>query len=309
MCLVAWGLSVDLHILDNKARAAYKKAITFKWNATFQLAPPDMHRRNWVEGAICTFKDHFLAIVASVDSAFPPYLWDLLLPQTKLTLNLHGQGALNPQISAWVFFQGPFNFNKTPLGPVGCCVLIQAMPSFHWSWDFHAKNGFYIGPALESYRCFKLVDADTKSQLSNTVEFRYSYLSVPAPSKEDQIVHGLQIVAGALAGAAPPTSTPPRWTQLPTFKISLNHGACLCHRPSCPCVPQCKIIQACHPMNLQGCVCHCRLSPVAHSCRFPLGVLLPCQLPLHCHHPPQSCLASKPCPKGSTSVMRLLQGW
>ncbi len=61
--------------------------------------------------------------------------------------------------------------------------------------------------SLESYRCFKLVNADTKSQvISNTVKFRHSYLSVPAPSTEDQIVHGLQIVAGALAGAAPPTS-------------------------------------------------------------------------------------------------------
>ena len=41
--LAAKGLSVDLQILDNKASAAYKEAITFKWKATFQLVPPDMH--------------------------------------------------------------------------------------------------------------------------------------------------------------------------------------------------------------------------------------------------------------------------
>jgi hypothetical protein len=68
------GLSVDLQILNNEASAAYKEAITFKWNATFQLVPPDMHHHNWAERAICTFKDHFLAILAGVDSAFPPYL-------------------------------------------------------------------------------------------------------------------------------------------------------------------------------------------------------------------------------------------
>jgi hypothetical protein len=73
-CLVARGLSIDPQILDNKASAAYKEAITFKWNTTFQLIPPDMHRHNWAEHAICTFKDHFLAILASVNSAFPPYL-------------------------------------------------------------------------------------------------------------------------------------------------------------------------------------------------------------------------------------------
>ena len=41
--LAARGFLVDLQILDNKASAAYKHAITFKWKATFQLVPPDMH--------------------------------------------------------------------------------------------------------------------------------------------------------------------------------------------------------------------------------------------------------------------------
>ena len=98
--LAALGLSVDLQILDNEASLAYKEAITFKWKATFQLVPPDMHRRNRAERAIRTFKDHFLAILYGVDAAFPPYLWDLLLPQAELTLNLLRQATLNPQISA-----------------------------------------------------------------------------------------------------------------------------------------------------------------------------------------------------------------
>jgi hypothetical protein len=86
--LAARGLSVDLQILDNKAIAAYKHAITFTWQAKFQLVPPDMHRRNRAEQAIRTFKAHFLSILAGVDPTFPPYLWDLLLPQAELTLNL-----------------------------------------------------------------------------------------------------------------------------------------------------------------------------------------------------------------------------
>jgi hypothetical protein len=98
--LAARGLSVDLQILDNKASTAYKEAIIFKRKATFQLVPPDMHCRNRAERAIRTFKDHFLAILAGVDAAFPPYLWDLLLPQAELTLNLLRQATLNPRISA-----------------------------------------------------------------------------------------------------------------------------------------------------------------------------------------------------------------
>jgi hypothetical protein len=128
-CLVARGLSVDLQILDNKASSTYQEAITFKRNATFQLVSPDMHHRNWAERTICTFKDHFLVILADIDAAFPPYVWDLLLPQAELTLNLLQQATLNPGISVWDIFQAPFNFNKTPLGPVGCSVLIHAKPA------------------------------------------------------------------------------------------------------------------------------------------------------------------------------------
>ena len=86
--LAARGLSVDLQILDNEASSVYKQTITFTWKAKFQLVPPDMHQQNCAERAIRTFKDHFIAILASVDSTFPPYLWDLILPQAELTLNL-----------------------------------------------------------------------------------------------------------------------------------------------------------------------------------------------------------------------------
>ena len=102
--LSARGLVVDLQILDNEASAAYKHSITVTWQCKFQLVPPDMHRRNQAERAIRTFKDHFLAILAGVDASFPLYLWDLLLPQAELTLNLLRQSVLNRRISAWEYF-------------------------------------------------------------------------------------------------------------------------------------------------------------------------------------------------------------
>jgi hypothetical protein len=90
---------------------------------------------------------------------------------------------------------------------MGCRVLIHAKLSTCQSWDYQVKNGFYIGPALDSYCCFKLVNVDTKSQLIlDTVEFCHGYLAAPSPSTEDRIIHGLQVVAGALSGVALPTS-------------------------------------------------------------------------------------------------------
>ena len=92
------GHGVDLQILDNKCSAAYKLQTEEKWGAKIQLVPPDVHRRNIAERAIRTFKAHFLSILAGVSDAFPNLLWDCLLPQTELTLNLLRQSNIAPSI-------------------------------------------------------------------------------------------------------------------------------------------------------------------------------------------------------------------
>ncbi len=114
---------------------------------------------------------------------------------------------LNPWISAWEFFHSLFDFNKTPLRPVGCHVLIHTKPVTRHSWGFRTKEGFYIGPALDSYRCFKLVKSDTKSQvISDTVKFHHAYCAISTPTPADKIIHGLQVMSGSLKDAPPPTT-------------------------------------------------------------------------------------------------------
>ena len=98
--LLERGHAVDLHVLDNEASKEYCLVITQTWKANFQLVPPDVHRPNAAERAIRTFKAHFLAILAGVDSALPSSIWDTLLSQTKLTLNLLCQATLAPDMSA-----------------------------------------------------------------------------------------------------------------------------------------------------------------------------------------------------------------
>ena len=93
-------LSVDLQILDNEASEEYKRSIKTKWNAKYQLVPPHTHRSNTVEHSIRMVKAPFPSILASVAPDFPTNLWDLLLPQAELTLNLLRQATLDPSQSA-----------------------------------------------------------------------------------------------------------------------------------------------------------------------------------------------------------------
>ena len=94
------GRSVDIQVLDNEASSKYCCTIDDGCNCTFQLVPPDLHRRNIAERAIRNFKAHFLSILSDVSDPFPNFLWDQLLPQTELTLNLHLQSTLASDMSA-----------------------------------------------------------------------------------------------------------------------------------------------------------------------------------------------------------------
>jgi hypothetical protein len=83
----------------------------------FQLVPPHCHRRNAAERAIQTFKEHFVAGLSSVDPSFPLHLWDRLLPQAEITLNLLRSSRLHPQLSAAAHFHGIMDYNKTSFAP------------------------------------------------------------------------------------------------------------------------------------------------------------------------------------------------
>ena len=78
---------------------------------------------------------HFVSILAGVASNFPYHLWDILLLQAKLTLNLLLQAANNLKLSAWAYFNGTFNYDATPLGPLGCKIVIHLKTGVRHLWD------------------------------------------------------------------------------------------------------------------------------------------------------------------------------
>ena len=173
-------LTVDIQILDNELSVEYKRAITEKWNTNYQLVPPNTHRSNAAECAVRTFKAHFISILAGVAPDFPRNLWDLLLPQTELTLNLLRQATLDPSRSVWSYFHGSFNYDATPIRPLGCDIIAHKKKGTRHSWDFRNVSVWDVGVVLQPYCCHKIVAKSTlAAQVSNTVEFRHHHLTQP----------------------------------------------------------------------------------------------------------------------------------
>ena len=97
---------------------------------------PHIHRRNSAEHAIQTFKNHFIAGLASMDPNFPLSNWCRLLPQAELTLNLLRPSRLNPKLSAYAQLEGAFDFNCTPLAPPGTRIIVHEKPTQR-TWAAH----------------------------------------------------------------------------------------------------------------------------------------------------------------------------
>jgi hypothetical protein len=89
------GLGLKHHWLDNKCSENFKKCIK-KNHMTWELVPPDCHRRNIAKRAIQTFKYHFMAILSGVNDRFPLSLWCHLIRPAELTINLLQQSNVVP---------------------------------------------------------------------------------------------------------------------------------------------------------------------------------------------------------------------
>ena len=181
------GIQPKIFIMDNEASDDLKSALT-KANYDLQLVPPDNHRANAAERAIQTFKAHFLAGISSLPLDFPLSEWDYLLEQAELTLLLLRSSRTNPNLSSYAYLNGNFDFNKTPLAPPETKTIIHNRPNSRPSWGFHGDEAFYIGPALQHYRCIKCYVPSTKStRISDTVAFIPTTVPIPVTSIDDHL--------------------------------------------------------------------------------------------------------------------------
>lgn len=205
------GFKPKLHKLDNE-KSAEVLAFIQSQNAKYQLTPPEMHRTNPAEKAVQTWKNHFIAGLASLPPAFPIALWCHLVEQANITLNLLRPCRQNPALSAQAAMNGCFVFDATPMAPPGTKALAHVKPKTRVSWGYHAENAWYVGPAMEHYRCYKVVSAMTKrGKISDTVTFQHHTVSVPTVTPADRIIRATKELNAALRNQP---------SELPTDQIS-----------------------------------------------------------------------------------------
>jgi len=176
------GFKPKYERLDNETSAELE-AYLRQENIAIQYVAPQQHRTNKAERAIRTFKNHWIAAHGTADPLFPLNMWDRTLEQVELTLNLLRGSAINPTISAWEQIHGPYDFNAAPIAPIGVKVIIHEKPNHRESWAPHGVEGWYLGPALRHYRCYRVLAAHTMAErVTDTVAWHPEPFIMPGSS-------------------------------------------------------------------------------------------------------------------------------
>eukprot|EP00804_Cyclotella_cryptica_P002894 CCRYP_009400-RA/>CCRYP_009400-RA protein AED:0.36 eAED:0.34 QI:0/0/0/1/0/0/4/0/453 len=179
--------------------------------ADIQLVNPDDHRVNAAEHAIQTWKEHWLSGMGTLDPNSPIQLWCQFIEQGQGTLNLLRVSRVNPKLSAYAVLDGQFNFDKTPLAPVSTRALILLDPNSRKTWQNHALDAWYIGPAKNHYHNYRFFIPSTKGyRISESAKFFPKHTKMPAIEPGDTIRLAAQDLITAIStfSTAPITLAP-----------------------------------------------------------------------------------------------------
>ncbi len=138
----------------------------------------------------------------------PLQLWDEFLLQVELTLNMLRFSWRNPNKSANQEVYGSFDFNKTPLAPLGTKALIYDDPASRASLAPHATDGFYVGPASNHYQCLRFyIPSTQRFCFSNTWRLYPTNCQIPVTLQHDLSIAAAADIVQSLGGTVPTTTT------------------------------------------------------------------------------------------------------
>ena len=230
--LSSQGRSPKYYILDNECSEDLKTTLANN-KLKYQLAPPYQHRRNAAERAIQTYKNHFLAGLASTHPDYPIAEWDRLIEQSVITLNLLRNSRINPKLSAYAFLHGNYHFAHTPMLPPGTKILVHEKPIKRASWSPHGVEAWYIAPTTEHYRCVTaFIPTTFRERICDTVEIFPHTIPIPSLTATDYIHNSLDDILTVLTN--PPRHTLPFMSTHPTLRDAIAATAAILKRAIIP---------------------------------------------------------------------------
>ena len=112
----------------------------------------------------------------------------------------------NMNISAYEEMEGAFDWNKTPLAPLGSKAVFYLEPSERHLWRPHTCDAFYIGRAPLHYRFKKFYMCDTHGITTAMQKLYSAYCRTSAVSEADLTISAAADLIKTMRGTVPATA-------------------------------------------------------------------------------------------------------
>ena len=119
--------------MENKCSSGIKWGMK-KYDTGFQVFPPNMHRWNASEQAIWTWKKLFISRLYTTNLDLPIIEWDHIIFQYLITLNILHNSRVNQGLLVYSYLWSLYNFNKSPVSPLGTCMVFHDKPGNCMLW-------------------------------------------------------------------------------------------------------------------------------------------------------------------------------
>ena len=117
-----------------------------------------------------------------------------------MTLNMLQTSRQNNNKTTFEELHGPFDFNKTPIAPLGTKALIYDDPDSRTSWAPHGTDAYYVSPALQHYRCLRFFTPDTRAfRTSGSYKLYPTHCKTPTISQADLTIQAANDLYKALS--------------------------------------------------------------------------------------------------------------
>ena len=146
------GHKPTLHVLVNKCSRPVKKLLRKK-DTTIHIVEARNHAVNVAEPAVKLAKCHTITHLATIGPNYPIQLWCKFIAQIEITLNILQTWRVDPRKSAYGALNGrKFDWNRTPLTPVGSRALSFLPSTARNTFQSHAIDTWCVGTSMEHYR-------------------------------------------------------------------------------------------------------------------------------------------------------------
>ena len=195
--LCRFGLKTHLQQLNNKCSTLLKT-----WFITITLTSRLCHLDPWTQffrKGHSHFKKSLYCRPLQSWQNFPIHIWYDLLPQAEITFSLLCGSRIYMKLSTWAQLHSTFDFNCTNLIPPRCHVIYHKNTDKSKTRTPHGLDGWYVGPALNSYSCHTIWIWETRViHINYTLTWFPIKVKLPANSYTDIFLICLQDILNAL---------------------------------------------------------------------------------------------------------------